>query len=130
MKNSILNHFMALGCAALLAGCIHPRYTTIKEISPADDNTVAAMTAEQASETVKYMIQHPAAGKNTRYPDDRTLGKYTTSIRLRKHNRTGLVLVEVLEGSRVTMEFYVRTQEDGEKFANAVWRLRQEYRDK
>ena len=90
---------------------------------------LADSTVIRAS-TVKEMIENVPAGHHPDHPGDKVLGKYTTSIRLRKHNRTGLVLVEVLEGSRVTMEFYVRTQEDGEKFANAVWRLRQEYQSK
>ena len=128
MRRLIVN-ILAAGCAAFLTGCLFPRYTTICEQYPPTEQN-EAMTLKAASETVKYLIQHPAAGKNTRYPDDRTLGKYTTSIRLRTHNRTGYVLIEVKEGKRVVLEFYVHNQAEGEKFIAAVWRLRQEYLNK
>lgn len=143
MKRSTLNHLAALGCAALLTGCLFPRYTTIEEKFPTDEEQTAVapkegaaaevnpgMTPEQASAIVKDALATPPAGRRPSHPGDRRLGKYTTSIRLRKHNRTGLVLVEVKEGQRVTLEFYVRTRKDGEKFAAAVWRLRREYLDK
>ena len=112
-----------------LSGCLFPRYTTICEIQSAGPKS-APMTLETASSIVKEAIEHVPAGHHPDHPGDKALGKYTTSIRLRTHNRTGLVLVEVFEGSRVMMEFYVRTRDDGEKFANAVWRLRQEYQSK
>ena len=64
------------------------------------------------------------------HPGDRALGRHTTSIRFRKDNRNGLVLVELKLRRKVIMEFYVRTPEDADDFAAAVWRLRQEYRDK
>ena len=76
------------------------------------------------------MIENVPAGHHPDHPGDKILGKYATSVRLRKHHRTGYVLVEVFENSRVMMEFYVRNQKDGEKFSNAVWRLRQEYQNK
>ena len=129
MKKSTLKRCAALGFAAMLTGCFPARYTTLAELTPTAE-VKEAMTLEQASAIIKDMIQHPAAGRNTRYPDDRTLGKYTTSIRLRKHNRTGLVLIEVFENKRAVLEIYAHNQAEGEKFAAAVWRLRQEYRDK
>ena len=129
MKQAVLTTCAALGCATLLTGCLFPRYTTIKEIYP-PEKPQDSMSAEEASAFISDKILNPPVGKNTFYPNDRTLGKYTTSIRLRTHNRTGLVLVEVKEGKRVSLEFYVRTQEDGEEFAAAVWRLRREYRGK
>ena len=128
MRRSIVN-MLAAGCMAFLAGCLFPRYTTIGEQYPPAEQK-ETMTLAEASATVKYLILHPAAGRNTRYPDDRTLGKYTTSIRLRTHNRTGYVLIEVKEGKRVILEFYVHNRAEGEKFIAAVWRLRQEYLDK
>ena len=88
------------------------------------------MSLREASNTVKEMIENVPAGHHPDHPGDKALGTYTTSIRLRKHRRTGFILVEVFEGSRVSMEFYVRSREDGEKFSNAVWRLRQEYKGK
>jgi len=51
----------------------------------------------------------------------------TTAARLRKHDRTGLILVEVKDNSRIMPEFYVRNMEDAAKFGPAVRRLRQEY---
>lgn len=129
MKKTGILKLTLLSGMVFLSGCLFPRYTTICEIESSGSKS-APMTLEKASSIVKDAIEHVPAGHHPDHPGDKALGKYTTSIRLRKHNRTGLVLVEVLEGSRVTMEFYVRTQEDGEKFANAVWRLRQEYRDK
>ena len=133
MKKPTRTTFAALGCAALLTGCLFPRYTTIEEKFPTEGETAAAvkeeMTLGQASAIVKNAIADPPAGHHPDHPGDRALGKCATSIRLRRHNRTDLVLVEVLEGRRVTLEFYVRTKEDGEKFAAAVWRLRREYRD-
>ena len=117
----------ATGCALMVAGCLFPRYTTIEEKFPAKQ-TEEAMTPEQASEIVRDALTNVPAGHRPDHPGDRSLGKNTTSIRLRKHNRTGLVLVEVKEGERVCLEFYVRTREDGEKFADAVWTLAKEYK--
>ena len=142
MKKSTLNSFAALGCATMLAGCLFPRYTTIGERFPTGGEPPAArqagadaaaredMTLEQASAIVRDTLADPPAGHRPPHPGDRELGRRATSIRLRRHNRTDLVLVEVKEGSRVVLEFYVRTKEDGERFAAAVWRLRREYRDK
>ena len=144
MKHSFLTGFAALGGAALLTGCLFPRYTTIEEKYPVYERqaavaskdgagtaeTATGMTLEQASAIVKDALAAPPAGRRPSHPGDRNLGKYTTSIRLRKHNRTGLVLVEVKDGPRVTLEFYVHTRAEGEKFAAAVWRLRREYLDK
>ena len=120
---------MVLGGVVFLTGCLFPRYTTICEIKPSGDEP-EAMTAAEASTVVREMIQGVPAGHHPDHPGDKTLGKFATSVRLRKHNRTGLVLVEVFENSRVMMEFYVRTQQDGEKFSAAVWRLRREYQGK
>lgn len=112
-----------------LSGCFFPRYTTIGEIYPSYAKS-AKMTLKEASSIVKDAITNVPAGHHPNYPGDKAIGKYVTSVRLRTHNRTGLVLVEVYEGTRIMMEFYVRTREDGEKFSNAVWRLRQEYKGK
>ena len=127
-KNGFLK-LTLLSSMVFLSGCLFPRYTTICEIQPSESKP-APMTLEAASHVIKDAIEHVPAGHHPNHPGDKVIGKYTTSVRLRKHNRTGLVLVEVLDGSRVTMEFYVRTREDGERFANAVWRLRQEYQGK
>jgi len=129
MKTSTFNTFAAMTCAALLAGCLTPRYTTLEEDFP-KENAADAMTLEEASKIVRETLETASADRPPSHPGDRNLGKYTTSIRLRKHNRTDLVLVEVKMGRRVLMEFFVPTQRDGEKFAAAVWRLRREYRDK
>ena len=128
MKKSTLTTCAVLGCATLLTGCLFPRYTTIRELSPVEADE--AMSVGDASAIVRDVIANPPAGHHPDHPGDRQLGKYTTAIRLRKHNRTGLVLIEVMEGKRVSLEVYVRTQAEGEKFAAAVWRLRREYRDK
>ena len=112
-----------------LSGCFFPRYTTIGEFYPSYAKS-ANMTLKEASNIIKDAITNVPAGHHPNYPGDKAIGKYVTSIRLRNHNRTDLILVEVYEGSRIIMEFYVRTRDDGEKFANAVWRLRQEYKDK
>ena len=129
MKKTGFLKLTLLSGMVFLSGCLFPRYTTICEIQSSGPQS-APMTLEAASSIVKDAIENVPAGHHPDHPGDKALGKYTTSIRLRTHNRTGLVLVEVLQGSRVTMEFYVRTQADGEKFANAVWRLRQEYQGK
>lgn len=129
MKRSSLNNFAALSCAALLAGCIFPRYTVLRDLAPTGE-TKDAMTVAEASAIVRDAIANPPAGRRPNHPGDAALGKYTTAIRLRKHNRTGLVLVEVKENQRISLEFYVRTQAEGEKFAAAVWRLKREYRGK
>ena len=129
MKRSALNNFAALSCAALLAGCLFPRYTPLREIAPTEE-AKDAMTVAEASAIVRDAIANPPAGHHPNHPGDAALGKYTTSIRLRKHNRTGLVLVEVRENQRISLEFYVRTQAEGEKFAAAVWRLKREYSNK
>ena len=111
----------ATGCALLLAGCLFPRYTKIMELEP--DKPSEEMTLEQ-----RDTLASVPAGHHPDHPGDRSLGKNTTAIQLSTHNRTGLVLVEVKEGKLVTLEFYVRTRSDGEKFAAAVWRLRREYK--
>lgn len=129
MKKTGFLKLTLLSGMVFLSGCLFPRYTTICEIQPSDAKP-STMTLEAASGIVKDAIENVPAGHHPDHPGDKVIGKYTTSIRLSKHNRTGLVLVEVLQGSRVTMEFYVRTREDGEKFTAAVWRLRQEYRGK
>ena len=129
MKKSAFANLAALGCAAMLTGCLFPRYTTIEEEFP-KENAQDAMTLEEASKIVRRTFETTPAGRRPSHPGDQSLGRCVTSIRLRKHNRTDLVLVEVKMGRRVLMEFYVPTREDGEKFAAAVWRLRREYRDK
>ena len=129
MKKTGFFKLSLLSGMVLLSGCLFPRYTTICEIQPSDAKP-STMTLEAASGIVKDAIENVPAGHHPDHPGDKAIGKYTTSVRLSKHHRTGLVLVEVLEGSRVSMEFYVRTREDGEKFTAAVWRLRQEYRGK
>ena len=126
MKKQIRLLAAATGCALLAAGCVFPRYTTIEELEP--DKAPAAMTVKEASEFVRASLADVPAGHRPDHPGDQALGKHTTAIRLRKHNRTGLVLVEVKEGERVTLEFYVRTRADGEKFAAAVWTLAKEYK--
>ena len=126
MKRTTLLALSTLSFMVFFAGC---RYTTITEIHPADVKA-NEMTLADASNTVKEMIENVPAGHHPDHPGDKILGKYATSVRLRTHNRTGLVLVEVYEGRRIMMEFYVRTRDDGEKFADAVWRLRQEYQGK
>ena len=128
MKRSTLTACAALFGAMLLTGCLFPRYTTLEELPPAEARET--MSVAEASAIVKNAIANPPAGHHPDHPGDRQLGKYTTSIRLRKHNRTGLVLVEVKEGSHIMLEFYVHTQKDGEQFAAAVWRLRREYLNK
>ena len=129
MKTSAFDTFAAMTCAALLAGCLTPRYTTLAEEFP-KENAGDAMTLEAASKIVRETLETIPSGRRPSHPGDRNLGRCTTSIRLRKHNRTDLVLVEVKMGKRVLMEFYVPTQSDGEKFAAAVWRLRREYHGK
>ena len=124
MKKQI--RLAAAGCALLLAGCLFPRYTQIAELEP--DKTSEEMTLEQASEIVRETLASVPAGHHPVHPGDQSLGKNTTAIQLSTHNRTGLVLVEVKEGKLVTLEFYVRSRPDGEKFAAAVWRLRKEYK--
>ena len=126
MKRTGFLKLAILSGMVFLAGC---RYSTISEEVPSIAKT-DSMTLEEASNTVKEMIENVPAGHHPDHPGDKILGKYVTSIRLRKHKRTGLILVEVYERSRVTMEFYVRTPEDGKKFSAAVWRLRQEYQGK
>ena len=129
MKKTGFLKLTLLSGMVFLSGCLFPRYTTICEIQPSESKS-SPMTLEAASNFIKDAIEHVPAGHHPDHPGDKMIGKYATSVRLRTHNRTGLVLVEVLDGSRVMLEFYVRTQEDGEKFANAVWRLRQEYQSK
>ena len=130
MKRTAFINLAAMGCAALLlTGCLSPRYTTIEEEFP-KGSAPDAMTLEAASKIVRETFETTPAGRRPIHPGDRSLGQCVTSIRLRKHNRTDLVLVEVKMGRRVLMEFYVPTQEDGERFAAAVWRLRREYHDK
>ena len=119
---------LAILCGMVfLSGCM--RYTTICEIEPPASKS-AKMTLKEASSFIKDAIENVPAGHHPDHPGDKVIGKYATSVRLRTHNRTGLVLVEVYEGRRIMMEFYVRTRDDGEKFADAVWRLRQEYQGK
>lgn len=127
MKKASFVKLAVAGCMVLLAGCA--RYSTISEALP-EKNKQYSMSLETASQIVKDSIEHVPAGHHPDHPGDKALGKYTTSIRLRKHNRTGLVLVEVFNKSRVMMEFYVNSKEDGEQFITAVWRLRHEYQGK
>ena len=129
MKKRVYLAGMVLGGMVFLTGCLFPRYTTICEIQPPEADS-GAMTPAEASAVVRKMIKDVPAGHHPDHPGDEVLGRTATSVRLRKHNRTGLVLVEVFANSRVMMEFYVRTQKDGEKFSAAVWRLRREYQGK
>jgi len=125
MKKSVSVCGIFLSCL-ILAGCLFPRYTTICEKNP-PAGASSAMTLAEASGIVRETLDGVPAGHHPDHPGDKNLGRYTTAIRLRKHNRTGLILIEVREGSRISMEFYVRTMADAEKFEAAVWRLRQEY---
>ena len=129
MKRSTLTNLAALGCAALLTGCLFPRYTTLEEKYPVEKAGEAGetMTAEQAAAYIKDKLENVPAGHHPDYPGDRAIGKFTTSVRLRRHNRTDLVLVEIKRGNHVALEFYVNDQEEGEKVAAAVWRLYREY---
>ena len=129
MKRSALTCLAALGCAAFLTGCLFPRYTTLEEKYPVEKagESGETMTAEQASAYLKDRLANVPAGRRPDYPGDRVLGKFTTSIRLRRHNRTDLVLVEIKRGKHVELEFYVNDQAEGEKVAAAVWRLHREY---
>lgn len=129
MKKTGFLKLTALCGMVFLSGCLFPRYTTICEIQPSYVKS-ANMTLKEASSIIRNTIETVPAGHHPNYPGDKAIGRYATSIRLRNHNRTDLILVEVFEGSRIIMEFYVRTRDDGEKFANAVWRLRQEYQGK
>lgn len=132
MKRSTLTGLAAMGCAALLTGCLFPRYTTLVEKYPTKTvgDAGETMTAEQASAYLKDKLANVPAGRRPDYPGDQELGKFTTSIRLRRHNRTDLVLVEIKRGRHVELEFYVRDREEGEKVAAAVWRLYREYNAK
>ena len=129
MKKTGFLKVAMLSGMVFLSGCLFPRYTTICEIQPTESKS-APMTLAAASNFIRDAIENVPAGHHPDHPGDKVIGKYATSVRLRTHNRTGLVLVEVFGGSRVMMEFYVRSRADGEKFANAVWRLRQEYQSK
>lgn len=131
MKKTTIANVAALGVAALFAGCASPRYTTIDEYyPPAAAERQDAMTLETASKIVGETLAAVPAERRPSHPGDRTLGMYTTSIRLRRNDRPEPVLVELKVGRKVVMEFCVPTQEDGERFAAAVWRLRREYRGK
>ena len=132
MKRSTLTNLAALGCAALLTGCLFPRYTTLDEKYPVGKVGEAGetMTAEQAAAYIREKLATVPAGRRPDYPGDRAIGKFTTSVRLRRHNRTDLVLVEIKRGKHVELEFYVRDREEGEKVAAAVWRLYREYRSR
>lgn len=126
MKKTTSLHWIFLSCFLFLAGCLFPRYTMIREDLP-PAGAPGAMTLKEASEIVRSTLAEVPAGHHPDHPGDKNIGKYTTAVRLRKHNRTGLILVEVKDNSRIMLEFYVRDMEDAAKFESAVWRLRQEY---
>ena len=127
-KTGFLKLTMLCGMV-FLSGCFFPRYTTIGEFYPSNFKSTG-MTQKEATHIIRDAIENAPAGRHPKYPGDRTIGKFATSVRLRNHNRTDLILVEIFEGSRVMLEFYVRSRDEGEKVADAVWRLRQEYRGK
>lgn len=112
--------------AAMLAGCVSPGWTVMGVYDP-DDRLKDDMTLAEASKIVSETLADVPAGRRPAHPGDRALGEYVTSIRMLKDKRTGLVLVELRLKQKVIMEFYVRTEDDCERFAAAVWRLRREY---
>ena len=62
MKHSLLKGIAAAGCAALMAGCLFPRYTTVKSIYPPREIR-ETMTLEQASAIARETIATPPAGR-------------------------------------------------------------------
>ena len=129
MMKKVIGKLAAAVGAAMLAGCVSPRWTEMGVYDP-DDRLKDRMTLETASKIVSETLADVPAGRRPAHPGDRALGEHVTSIRMRRNERTGLVLVELKLKQKVIMEFYVRTEEDGERFAAAVWRLRREYRGK
>ena len=87
---------------------------------------VKAMSAAKAKEIIDEALSNPPAGRRPQNPGWLKLGRRATSVRLKLHNRTGLVLVEVMDGEFMMMDFYVRSMEDGREFANALWRAKLE----
>ena len=110
-----------------MAGCLFPRYGEPTVIDAATDvPEVSALSAPRAKEIIDNALANPPAGHHPNNPGWLNLGRRATAVRLRVHNRTGLILVEVMDGQRRMMEFYVNNLAEGQEFANALWRAKLE----
>ena len=87
---------------------------------------VAKLSAPRAKQIIDDALLHPPAGHHPDNPGWLRLGEWATEVRLKEHLRTGLILVEVMDGSREVMEFYVHDIREGRNFANALWRAKLE----
>ena len=87
---------------------------------------VAKLSARQAKQIIEDALLHPPAGHRPNNPGWLRLGEWATEVRLKEHLRTGFILVEVMDGRRRVMEFYVNNTREGQRFANALWRAKLE----
>ena len=127
MKKTLF--LLILFAAALLClnGCFWPRYgSEVVILADTEAPEVTQLTAEAARKIIDEAIANPPAGHHPDNPGWLKLGRWATEVRLREHTRTGLILVEVMDGKRQIMDFYVHDMTDARRFANALWRAKLE----
>ena len=127
MKKSKFALLPVMMLALCTAGCLAPRYDDPVVLDASTNApTVKALSAAEAKEIIDNAIANPPAGHHPDNPGWLNLGRRATAVRLRIHNRTGLVLVEIMRGRSLMMEFYVQDMAEGHKFADALWRAKLE----
>ena len=125
MKKLILLAAAAVS-ALVFAAC---RFDDPSAVIPPDLNTpeVASISLDQAKKTIKDAFTYVPAGRRPSVPDWEVLGRGVSAVRLRDHQRTGYVLVEVMYGPKVAIRFYAVNKAAADKFVKAVWRIKKEY---
>lgn len=119
--------FAAAAVSALVfAAC---RFDDPSAVIPPDLNTpeIASISLADAQKTIRDSFNDAPTGHRPRVPDWEVLGRGVSAVRLRDHQRTGYVLVEVMYGPKVAIRFYAVNKAAADKFVKAVWRIKKEY---
>ena len=117
--------FLICAAAAMLfafAACSHR--TVINEPAPTQ-SAKSEMTYDEAKNIIKNALLNPPTGKRPRNPGVEELASRATDITL--SDRRGYCLVDVLQSDgKAFLRFYVEDRAAGERFADAVWRIRRD----
>jgi len=130
-KKGIMTVFAAASlalCAFYFSGCRYIRYEDPQHVSRSANPK--AMTYKQALDIIEDRMRNVPAGHHPRVPDVRnqeSMRRFSmgiTSVRVRKHRRTGYCLVELMNYNKVLAKFYVLNMDEGKQFSAAVDRVR------
>ena len=131
MKKTML--LFAAAALLLPVSACSSRFEELARISSPEASAVPVekMSLAEAEKIINETLSAPPpAGHQPRHPGFTYIGTQTTDVKLCRHVKSGYCLVEVMAGKKAYLKFYVVDKQTGEKFAAAVWRIRQEYRKK